>query len=166
MFELKKLSAAGVPAAIAKAERYRLLNEPWHAESICRDILEVDSDNQPVIVMLILALTDQFGTAGTTAFDDARRLVPRLTSEYEREYYEGIICERRAKAHFDRSNPGAGSMAHEWYERAMACFVKAEGLQPAGVEDATLRWNTCARMLTKHPSIQPAPVDNTPQMLE
>jgi len=52
MFELKPISSAGVPRAIAKAERYRLLNEPEEAESICLDILQVDADNQEVLVML------------------------------------------------------------------------------------------------------------------
>ena len=61
MFELKPISSAGIPRAIAKAERYRLLNEPEEAESICLDILQVDADNQEVLVMLLLAITDQFG---------------------------------------------------------------------------------------------------------
>ena len=39
MFELKPLSPSAVPAALAKAERYRLLNEPEQAESICEDVL-------------------------------------------------------------------------------------------------------------------------------
>ena len=46
MFELKPLSREAFPAALEKAERYRLLNEPLEAESICRDILAVDPDNQ------------------------------------------------------------------------------------------------------------------------
>jgi len=37
------------------------INEPEEAESICLDILEVDADNQEVLVMLLLAITDQFG---------------------------------------------------------------------------------------------------------
>ena len=46
--------------ALAKAERYRLLNEPGEAESICLDVLEVEPDNQEALVTLLLALTDQF----------------------------------------------------------------------------------------------------------
>ena len=42
MFPLKPLSAAAIPRALEKAERYRLLNQPWAAESICLDILEAD----------------------------------------------------------------------------------------------------------------------------
>ena len=40
MFALKPISHDSVAGALAKAERYRLLNEPSEAESICRDILE------------------------------------------------------------------------------------------------------------------------------
>ena len=35
-------SKDAVPAALAKAERYRLLNEPGEAESICLDVLQID----------------------------------------------------------------------------------------------------------------------------
>jgi len=37
--QLKSISKAGIPEAIAKVELYRYLNEPEEAESICRDIL-------------------------------------------------------------------------------------------------------------------------------
>jgi hypothetical protein len=37
MFELKPLSQAAIPAALEKAMRYRLLNEPGEAASICQD---------------------------------------------------------------------------------------------------------------------------------
>ena len=61
MFELKPLSREAVPAALEKAMRYRLLNEPGEAESICHDVLHVDPGNQQAIVTLLLALTDRFG---------------------------------------------------------------------------------------------------------
>ena len=59
MFELKPISHESVAGALAKAERYRLLNEPGEAESICRDILEIEPGNQQALISLILALTDQ-----------------------------------------------------------------------------------------------------------
>ncbi len=62
MFELKTLSPEAVPRALAKAERYRLLNEPGEAQSICLDVLAADPDNQEAVRTIILALTDQFGT--------------------------------------------------------------------------------------------------------
>ena len=61
MRELKPLSRDAVDAALAKAERYRFLNEPGEAESICLDILAVDPANQGALITLLLALTDQFG---------------------------------------------------------------------------------------------------------
>ena len=59
-FELKVLSPEAVSRALAKAERYRYLNEPEEAESICRDILAVDSTHQMAQRILGLAITDQF----------------------------------------------------------------------------------------------------------
>ena len=51
MFELKPLSHEGIPAALEKAMRYRLLNEPGEAESICHDVLRIDPDNQQALVI-------------------------------------------------------------------------------------------------------------------
>ena len=50
MRELKPLSRDAVDAALAKAERYRFLNEPGEAESICLDILAVDAANQAALI--------------------------------------------------------------------------------------------------------------------
>src|SRR5204863_4388070 len=98
MFELKPISSAGIPRAIAKAERYRLLNEPEEAESICLDILAVAPDNAEALVMLILALTDQFRSDhDAQCYARAKEVLPRLP-EYDRYYYAGIICERRGSA--------------------------------------------------------------------
>ena len=77
MFELKTLSPEAVPRALAKAERYRLLNEPGEAESICLDVLAIEPDNQEVIAMLLLAITDQFD-AGATCVNEAWKTVARL----------------------------------------------------------------------------------------
>ena len=60
MFQLKPLSRDAIPGALAKAERYRLLNEPGEAESICLDVLQIEPSNQDALVVLILALTDLF----------------------------------------------------------------------------------------------------------
>ena len=65
MFELKRLSEDAIPAALEKALRYRLLNEPAEAESICHDVLNIDPQNQQALVLLLLALTDRFGKEAT-----------------------------------------------------------------------------------------------------
>ena len=96
MADFKLISRDAVPLALEKAERYRLLNEPAQAESICLDVLAVDPENQQVLVMLILALTDQFQTGPSDCLRQAEALVPRLHGEYERAYYSGIILERAA----------------------------------------------------------------------
>jgi hypothetical protein len=160
MFQLKRLSRAGIPSAMAKAERYRLLNEPWAAESICLDVLEAEPENQEALVLLLLSLTDQFDTALAVGVARAREVLQRLGDEYKRTYYAGVICERRAKAHLTQGAPGAESVAYQWFREAMGWYEKAEAIQPAGNDEAILRWNTCARILIQNPDIAPRPVDS------
>jgi hypothetical protein len=76
MFKLKPLSRDGIHRALAKVERYRLLNEPWEAESICRDVLDVDPENQEALVSLVLAQADQFGVSGEPSVGDVRSVIP------------------------------------------------------------------------------------------
>lgn len=166
MFELKQLSSEGVESALQKAERYRLLNEAWQAESICRDVLRIQPDNQRALTALILALTDQFRTEGAARGEEARALLQQLTSEYARSYYAGIICERRGMAVLNRNAPGAGYIAYDWLRRAMEWYEKAETLRQPGSEDALLRWNTCARVIDGHHSVQPAPEQQVADQLE
>src|SRR5919198_3036956 len=97
-FELKTLSPEAVPRALAKAERYRLLNEPGEAESICLDALQVDPDNQELLAMLLLALTDQFDDDLLTAHDEAVQVAARLRDDHQRAYYTRHIWGRPAQA--------------------------------------------------------------------
>lgn len=167
IFELKTLSPEAVPRALAKAERYRLLNEPGEAESICRDALEADLDNQEALVTLLLALTEQFDDDATTAVTDARNVAERIRSEYDRAYYTGIIWERRAKARLRRAVPDCGPRAYEWLREAMTWYEKAEAIRPAGNDDALLRWNTCARLIMRDRRLIPAPEERgEPLLLE
>jgi hypothetical protein len=149
MDQLKPLSTAAIPAALAKAERYRLLNEPWQAESICRDILAVDRDHQEATVMLILALTDQFDQAINA--QGPLDLIPALNSAYQRAYYTGIIHERRAVAIWRQGDFRSGQVVHPLLREAMTCYERAETQRPPGNDDAVLRWNTCARFLRRIP---------------
>ena len=158
MFELKPLTRDGIPGALAKAERYRLLNEPGAAESIYLDVLEIDSDNQQALVGLLLALTDQFEHGLPGCVNEAREVLPRLADEYERAYYAGIICERQAKAQLRQARPGSGSMAYEWFREAKSWYEKAEALRPPGNDDVLLRWNACARLMLRHRYLDREPV--------
>ena len=150
MFELKPLSREAIPAALDKATRYRLLNEPAEAESICLDVLRTDPENQQALIVLLLALTDRFSKGYGVSDTQALDLLPRLRSEYERTYYAGIIYERKAKAQLHQGGPGASFNAYELFREAMTCFEKAEKLRPTGNDDALLRWNTCARLINSH----------------
>ncbi|MCI0747712.1 MAG: hypothetical protein L0Y58_20085 [Verrucomicrobia subdivision 3 bacterium] len=149
-FQLKPLSRDGIPAALDKAMRYRLLNEPGEAESICLDVLQIDPDNQHALVLLLLALTDRIGRGYAVGVTRAQDIIPRLQSEYDRAYYSGIIAERRAKGQLNQHAPGSGSDAYELLRDAMSHYEKAESLRPSGNDDALLRWNACARIIMRN----------------
>ncbi len=149
MFQIKPISRESIPAAIEKAERYRLLDEPGLAESICLDILETDPQHARAIIVLLLSITDQFDTSASGDVNRARQLLPRLQSEYEKNYYAGIICEREGMAILNRMKGGQFAV-YEWLEEAMEFFEKAEAVRPAGNDDSILRWNTCARLIMRH----------------
>jgi hypothetical protein len=166
MFQLKPLSRDAIPAALEKAHRYRLLDEPMEAESICRDVLEVEPENQEAMVTLLLALTDQFEERPNPCLEQAREVLTRIRDEYSRTYHSGIFCERRAKAQLKRGGAHAGHIAHDWFKEAMEHFEEAAALRPAGNDDAILRWNTCARILMANPLLVPAPEERFQQMLE
>ncbi len=165
MFQIKTLSKEAIPKALERVERYRLLNEPAVAVSICQDILQVEPGHQQALVMLILALTDQFSQNSSGGINQALGLIPRLRSEYERAYYTGIIHERQARARLNRSYPGSEFDAHDLLREAMAWFEKAETLRAAGDEDAVLRWNTCARIVMER-NLRPRPRDDSRPSLE
>jgi len=166
MIPLKPLSAAAIARALEKAERYRLINQPWAAESICLDIVALDPDHQAARRALLLACTDQFGGEGASqAIDRARESLARLRSPYERAYYAGMIAERRAMARLHQKLPGAGFMAHDLLQEAMERYTEAEAIKPADNDDAVLRWNTCARLINESPHIVPRPPDERSEVL-
>lgn len=163
--ELKSLSKEGIPKALARVERYRLLNEPEQAESICQDVLRSDPENQEALIALLLAITDQFESGTGARVSEAREILPRLRSDYDRAYYAGIVSERRARALINQGGLGTGFIAYEWFREAMNDYEKAEALRPPGNDDAILRWNTCARFLMKHPHLAPGPEEKLEPLL-
>lgn len=165
MIKLKRLSKKGIPAALDKAERYRLLNEPQEAESICLDVLEIDPKNQKALVMLFLALTDRFGEDSSPDPEQTRDVLSNIRDKYKRLYYEGILCERQAKATLKRAMPGSSFDAYEWLGEAMDFFQKAEAIRPTGNDDAILRWNTCARIIAQNKLVR-REQERTVHMLE
>jgi hypothetical protein len=150
MSELKALSKEAIPAALEKAMRYRLLNEPSEAESICLDVLKADPENQEAIVTLLLALTDRFAKGYGVSDTQAKELLARIKNEYERAYYIGIFAERRAKIKLTQNTPDCRFQAYELFREAMDWFEKAEAIRPVGHDDALLRWNTCARIIERN----------------
>jgi hypothetical protein len=155
MYPLKPIARAAIPAALEKAEHYRLLNDSAAAESICLDVLDVDPDNQRALITLLLATTDQIADELSAGVTRARAVLPRLHDEYHRHYYAGIICERRGKAQFHQRAPRAAEVAAGWLREAMHHYSLAEAIRPSDNDDAILRWNTCARTLNRSGQHEP-----------
>jgi len=165
MFELKPLSRQALPGALEKAHRYRLLNEPAEAESICRDVLEIDPGNQEALIALVLALSDQLDDSPGAALE-AREYLDQVEDEYARLYYGGILIERRAKPNLHVRGPGSGGRAYDYLRQAMELFERAIAVRPPDNDDAILRWNTCVRLLASHSELQPTPADTFQPLLE
>ncbi len=166
MFALKRLSPDAIPAALERAERYRLLNEPIDAESICEDVLAIAPGHQGALVMLLLALTDQFGERLGPALARSRSVLAQIEDSYSRLYYSGLLAERAAKAHLRRGGFASGHVAYELASEAMAAYEQAAAQAPAGNDEATLRWNTCARLIDANPNMVPAPREREEAMLD
>ena len=141
------LSKDMVARAFERAEHYRLLNEPAQAESICRDIVAVDPENEHAWVHLLLSLTDQFHDDMSVALGEANKALSNIKDEYRQAYYQGIIHERWGRANLKR---GHGAVAAQsWIRQAMQSYQRAIELAPKDEPDPTLRWNTCVRLLEK-----------------
>ena len=147
MFTPKPISQGTIEAAFAKAERYRLLNEPREAESISLDILATVPGDQRALVLLLLSITDQFKDDLLPNVRRAQTLLERLDGEYSRYYYKGIILERSAKVHLANDSACKDRRVHDGFKEAMGWYEKAEALRPPDNEDSILRWNACARIV-------------------
>src|SRR4029077_7884676 len=128
MSELKRLSKEAIPAALEKAERYRLLNEPGEAESISLDVLQTDSENQQAIITLLLALTDRFEKGYAVSDTQTKELLSRMKSEYDRAYYTGIVAESRSDTQLRSNTPDCRFQAYDLFREAMDWFEKAEAI--------------------------------------
>ena len=151
-YALKHIVPSGISAALEKADKYRELNQPAEAESICRDVLAIEAENQLAHRILGLALTDQFAASTGNRFSEAQQAFARLRDPYERAFYGGLACERQAKAQLAAGLPLAS--IRPLFDQALAHYAEAERLRPAGNDDAILRWNSCVRALEAagHPS--------------
>jgi tetratricopeptide (TPR) repeat protein len=142
---LKPISRAGIPEALSKVEVYRYLNEPGEAESICRDILAVESDNQAALRLLGLAITDQFNGGTSDRYTEAENVFRNLTNQYDQIYHCGLLHERKAKALLRAGRPPHTVLPI--FQEAMKYFQEAERIRPENNDDAILRWNRCVRLL-------------------
>jgi len=111
MFTLKPISRDSVGGALAKAERYRLLNEPNEAVSICRDILEVDPASREARISMILALTDEIAH-DQGAFSSAMEAIAGREGAQHLAHLEfGAGVARFDGAHDGRALGGGGVLS-------------------------------------------------------
>src|SRR5258708_20628302 len=89
--QLKSISKAGIPEAIAKVELYRYLNDPEEAESICRDILAIEPEQQLARRMLGLSITDQFLGIPTDRYEQCRSIFPSFRHPSDRFLYTHLF---------------------------------------------------------------------------
>jgi tetratricopeptide (TPR) repeat protein len=144
-YKLKSISQAGIPEANSKAELYRLLSEPAESESICQDVLLTDPENQVALRQLAMAISDQFTGSPADRYLEAEVIIQKLSDDYERLYYTGLLHERRAKAQLRAGRPPHTLLV--LFEEALRCYEQAERIRPRGNDDSLLRWNRCVRIL-------------------
>jgi hypothetical protein len=143
------ISKEAIPSALAKAERYRFINEPLQAESICRDVLAADPANTAAVILLILSLTDQLEHGLNTR--EALQMVELLPTEYQRVYYSGIVHERHAIALFRRHEDHRSRReVYRLFQIAMESYRQAKEIRPPDNDDSVLRWNACVRFLERN----------------
>jgi hypothetical protein len=148
-YPMKRLSEDQVDQAWEMAEKYRNLNQPDEAESICHDILDVVPNHQPALKTLGLSLTDRFPGRWTELHKQALTVFAKLESEYDRIYYAGVAWERRGKAQLEEVS---GRGAYDAFTEAVALFERATALAP-GKPEPVLRYNRCARALSTNPAL-------------
>ena len=147
--QLMPISKEAIPSALAKAERYRFINEPLQAESICRDVLAADPANTAARILLILSLTDQFEHGVSTK--EALQMAELLPAEYQRTYYAGIVYERHAIALFRRHEDHRSRReVYRLFQIAMESYRQAKEIRPPDNDDSVLRWNACVRFLERN----------------
>src|SRR5262249_59215005 len=123
---------------------YRSTNAPKDSKSICRDILAVDPNQRLALRMLALPITDHFLGGVSDRYREAEEIFQRLSENYDRLYYTGILYERRAKAQLcARQSPPT---LLPLFERALQNFCEAEKIPPAGNDASIPSWNRFVRL--------------------
>ena len=69
----------------------------------------------------------------------------KLTDEYSRLYYSGLIFEREARSFLARGL--LGEFAYESFHDAIEHYEKADSLSPTTNDEAILRGNSCIRTI-------------------
>jgi hypothetical protein len=152
---LKSLSPAAIPGALKLAAATRQGGQPQTCESICHDVLQAEPGNQDALRLLVLSHADRFDNPGSEQETAARDAQERLTSGYDRAFFDGLIHHRSAQAAIASGSPMAARVVYELLTRAMTSYEEAESLRPEANSEAILMWNACQRLLQSTPHTGP-----------
>ena len=152
---LKSLTPAAIEGALKLAADSRQGGQPQTCESVCHDVLQVESTNQEALRLLLLSHADRFNEDSSQHEMAARDAQSRLTSEYDRAFYDGYILHRLAQSAIASGSPLAARVVYELLSGAMASYEDAERVRPKGNDDAILLWNACQRLLQSTPHTGP-----------
>ena len=130
-FDLKPISRAGVPAALQKAERYRLHQRPVvGGEHLSRRAGGGSRQSAGAGHAACSPSPTSSTGAPPRACGERGSCCRGSSDEYKRAYYAGIICERCAKAQLRPQAPGAGEMAYDWLPRGDGLVREGRGTAP------------------------------------
>lgn len=152
---LKSLSPAAIEGALRLASDSRQGGQPQTCESICHDVLQAEAGNQEALRLLLLSHADRFDADSSQHEMAARDAQSRLTTEYDRLFYDGYILHRLAQAAISSGSPSAARVVFDLLTGAMASYEDAERVKPRDNDDAILLWNACHRLLQSTPHTGP-----------
>ena len=123
----------------------------------------MEPDHNEALIVLILAMSDNLDDGYRISDKRIEDLLEKLESDYERAYYTGLVAERRGLAKIRSQNPGSSYVAYECLTTAQRHFEEAIKLSHSTGGEATLRWNTCARLIERN-NLAPRPDEHLAEL--
>lgn len=139
-----------VPAALRRALRHLLLQEPAEAEVLCREVLRFDPANPRAATLLIRSLARQIRGLRTPEVALALEALALLPSAEERSYHSGLICEAQGRAVLEQGGPASGFRAFDSLHEAMRWYARVLEAGSVRSGEAGVRWQACAFLIQRH----------------
>ena len=136
MSDIKPVSREAIPHALEKVERYRLLNEPAEAESICRDVLRAtrpaeDPWSEEVVDPALWREPDaQIGIEREELADAVRKALGHLSPDHRQILVLKEMEEMSYAQIAEVMQIPAGTVASRLYHARAALKKALEGVSP------------------------------------